>query len=58
MFDVTNLTKAQIYETIFALPPEQQSEALHEWWALCKSICTPEQPCLECLCEQLEMTQL
>jgi hypothetical protein len=38
-----------IYEEIWTLRPELQSNALHSWWSYLQSTCTTESPCIECL---------
>jgi hypothetical protein len=38
-----------VYDEIFGLEPELQSAALQSWWSYLRSICTTEQPCIECL---------
>jgi hypothetical protein len=40
-----------VYEAVFSLPVEQQSEALNAWWSYLASTCTPDSPCIECLRE-------
>jgi hypothetical protein len=41
------------YERIFALPPSEIPLALSKYYADLKQSCTKDNPCIECLREQL-----
>lgn len=42
----------EAYEQIFSLPIEQQTDALHKWWAALTGSCSDEHPCIECQAQE------